>query len=699
MPDGALGPADAARIVAAIGAITVLPGLAWVTVFWPFGADIGRTERLAWVAGLSYLIVGAAAIALGRLGLLRLEPLVATLAIVTVAGAVASVVVARRRGYSLRVGRPRLGTLAFAIVAVGLPAIVLIVPQVRPVYPQGYPLGSITWYYWGLTTAILNDASIPATSVEWGGVYPYQGDYVLFSAYTATLPVLAGRASDFALMESLRLLGLAWAILAGLAAFRRFLPRWGAVVGVLLLLGSVHVASKYAGFRPESFNYALMFVALLALDRFRERMTVARAIPVVITIVALWIGHGVVLVVAGLLAAGVVVGHWLLGPRPTWRQLAGFAAVGVVGIVASSLADVVAQGKVLLVANALDPARIQGKGASDLTWQFLQWALGAGRLFTGNPDEAEALWSDRILAPWTVMSGILLWPILLSAVLPIPLWRWLPRRSRALYLGGWIFLVGLAVVVGAFLVLYDTYVPQRVGFGRLAPFSLVGAVIVVTVGWTAAAGAAGPLGASVARYLRGRSRSRAGPVGKRPRLRPRAARAAFGSVAWTIVLVAAIVVASRSVDAGIRTHVGDGLSPDGLATLTWIRDNTPPDALILANSYTEGSIGTLARRNGYLDGRAPYNKEFDFLLAAVDHLRLGRSFYAGEADVQALRNEGIDYVVVSPDKFALANPQPFCDPAAELDRRLPCFAVDPGVRDGLTEVARFGAIVVYRVEP
>ncbi len=693
MPDGVLGAGDIVRIVVALLAITVLPGLAWVAVFWPPGADIGRTERIAWVVGLSYLLVGSIAIALARLGVLRLEPLAVSLAIVTVAGLAASRIVVRRRGLSFGAARPSLGTVAFAIVAIGLPAIVLIGPQLAAVLRNGYPLGSITWYYWGLTTTIVDSASIPATSREWGGVYPYQGDYVLFSAYTATLPILAGRASDFALMELLRLLGLVWAVLAGLAAFRRFLPRWGAIVGVLLLLGSVHVASKYAGYRPESFNYALMFIALWAVDRFRERMTILRAIPVVVSIVALWIGHGVVLVVAGLLAASVVAGHWLVGRRPTWRELAGFAAVGVVGVVASTLADVVAQGKVLLIANALDPARIQGGGSSDLTWQFLQWALGAGRLLSGNPADAEALWSERILAPWTVMSGALRWPIVASAFLPVILWRWLPSRSRALYLGGWIFFVGLAVVVGAFLVLYDTYVPQRVGFGRLAPFTLVGAALVVTVGWTAVALAAGPLAATIRDLMSGRrSRNPARPSS-------RGWPAAVQSVAWAAVLAAAIVVAGRSAVGGISPHVGDGISADGLATLTWIRNNTPPDALILANSYTEGSIRTLAHRNGYLDGRAPYNKEFDFLLASVDQLRLGRSFYAGETDVQQLRDEGIDYVVVSPTKFGLANPQPFCDPQAEQDRDLPCFVVDPGARDGLTEVARFGSIVVYRVEP
>ncbi len=692
MQDGALGAAELVRIGMALAAITVLPGLAWVTVFWPLGADIGRTERWAWVVGLSYLIVGSVAIALARLGALRLEPLVLALLLVTIGGAVASAMIARRRGESIHLRRVSLDTAIFAVVAVGLPAFALVLPQILEIVPRGYPLGSITWYYWGLTTSIVDTASIPAFSAEWGDVYPYQGDYVLFSAYTATLPILAGRASDFALMELLRLFGLVWAVLAGLAAFRRFLPRWGAIVGVLMLLGSVFIASKYANFRPEAFNYALMFVALWGADRFREHMTVRRAVPVVVTIVALWIGHGVVLVIAGILAGSVVVGYWLVGNRPTWRELAAYAAVGIVGILASTLADFVAQGKVLLVANALDPVRIQGAGISDLTWQFLQWALGAGRLITGNPNEAEALWSDRILEPWTVLTGVLRWPLIASALLPIVLWRWLPRRSRALYVGGWIFLAGLAAVVVAFLVLYETYVPQRVGFGRLAPFSIVGAALLVTVGWTAAARAAGPLTATVVGYLTQRGVIPPQAIGPKHLAR-------LPTIAWAVVLAAALVVAGRSTVGGIYPHEGDGISGDGLATLTWIRDNTPPDALILANSYTEGAIGTLARRVGYLDGRAPYNKEFDFLLASVDQLKFGRSFYAGESDVQALRDRGIDYVVVSPAKFGLANPQPFCDPNAELDRLLPCFAVDPGAREGLTEVARFGAIAVYQVDP
>ena len=162
-----------------------------------------------------------------------------------------------------------------------------------------------------------------------------------------------------------------------------------------------------------------------------------------------------------------------------------------------------------------------------------------------------------------------------------------------------------------------------------------------------------------------------------------------------MLVAIASYVASGSTQEGIGNLARTRLSADGHDALVWLRDSTPPDSIILANAYTEGSIGTIARRNGLLDGRAPYNKQFDFLLASVDQLRLGRSFYQGETGIESLVTLGVDYVVVIQDNFAIANSRTFCDPPAELDPRLPCFAVDPGQASGLVEVARFGSIAIY----
>ena len=678
MPDGALALVDLGRIAVAALAIAVLPGAAWVFALWPPGADVSRLDRLAWIGTLSYVVVGALALGLARIGLLQLVPLAAGLAVTVAVGVVASAVRIRRSGW--RPGRPRIdaGRLVFLVAAIGIPALILLLPQLRIVVPGGYPLGSITWYYWGLTTDVVDAAAIPAMSAEWGGTYPYQGDYILFSAYSAALPILAGRASDFALMELLRLGAIVWAAAAGLSALRRFLPLWGSLIGVLILLGAEFIVSKFTGYRPESFHYALIFTAMWAVDRFRDRPTRLRAIPIVVTIAALWIGHGVVLVVAGLAAAAIVAGHWLVDRRPSLRELVAFGAVGVAGAVAAITVDAVVQGKVLLIANAIDPARIQGDTVSDLTWEFYQWALGGNFLQSGNPDDVTTLWSSRILLPWPILDTAARWAIALIALAPIALWRWIPRRTRALYAAGWLYLAGLLVVVAGFLFLYDTYVPQRVGFGRLAPFTLIGMGLLVTVGLTA-----------IVRSVAAAARSRS------PRV-----STAVAAACWAGVLGVAVLVAWGGARDGTEPHEGDGLSADGYAALTWLRDNTPADAIVLSNAYTEGAIGTIARRNGLTDGRAPYNKEFEFLATAVDHLKAGRSFFAGETGVDAIRAMGVDYVVVSPDRFALANPYRFCDPDAEVDRGLPCFAGAPfGERAGLDEVASFGEIEIYRVEP
>src|SRR4029079_15217069 len=135
----------------------------------------------------------------------------------------------------------------------------------------------------------------------------------------------------------------------------------------------------------------------------------------------------------------------------------------------------------------IDPVRLQGSVSSDLWWQFLQWALGAARLQSGNPDDVEILWNSRIIFPWPILETGAVWLAAVVAFGSVVLWPWLPRRTRTLYVAGWLFLAGHLVIVVAFLWLYQTYVPQRVGFGRLAPLSLVGVGMILAVGLTAIA--------------------------------------------------------------------------------------------------------------------------------------------------------------------------------------------------------------------
>lgn len=689
MPDHAVSPAELLQLVTATAVFFLAPGLAWQAVFWPPGADLGRLERMAGVFFVSYAAVGATALVLTRLGILSGPSLAVAIAVLVLAGIAASL--PRLAGSSIR--RPaRIGPYLIAFGAALAIGLLVVAPQIGMVFPAGYPIGTITWYYWTLARQILEAGAIPAVTAEWGGLYEFQGDYIVFSAFSAALAALGGRASEFAVMEALRLSSLIWAVVAALGAFRRFLPRGGALIATLLFFTAVQVFLKYTGYRPEAFNYALIFSALWFTDRLAEQPSARRAVPVVVTIVLLWLGHGVVLVLAGLLAGAIVLARWLQ-QRPSLRTMLGLASVPVVGFVSASLVDLLLQGNVLLFANAADPARIQGPFASDLTWQFRQWALGSDQLLTGDPAEAENLITQRVFAPWPVfdlvranVARLLL--LLLGVVgLPFLLWRWLGPAARRLHLASFFYLAGLIAAVYSFIVLYDTYVPQRVGFGRLAPFTIIAAVIWLAVGATAMVNAA----ADLALHLR-----RSGRLPDRLRARLSASAPSWRLLGWSLVVLVAVAIGARpSIAASRGILEASKLSADGHAALAWIAVNTPPDSIVLANGYTEGSIAAIARRNGLLDGRAPYNKEFEFLHRSVDLLRLARSFYAGEATLGQVADQGVDIVIAAPAPLELAHAHSFCTPQSLGDR--PC-ARDLSEEPGLRELVRFGQVVVYELD-
>jgi hypothetical protein len=685
MGDATLGPVELIRLAFGLAALGVVPGFLWHAAFWPPGADLRPAERLATIPLVSYLVSACVALALARVGLLGTASMAIALALVSAVGGVASVVRLRRLGRWSWSWLPAWPVLIAGALGFGLVAVVIVLPQLGLIFPDAIPVGSITWYYWGLAQQILDTGSIPRLSAEWGGQYPYQGDYVMFSAFSSALGFLGGRTSEFALMEALRLGSLAWGLIAAIGALRRFLPIGGALVCTVMFFSSIFVVGKYTGYRPESFHYALIFSALWAVDRFAERSTAIRAVPIVAVIVALWIGHGVVLVVAGLLGAAVFVARWLVDGRVSRRQLLAAGTVLGAGFLSAIVVDFVLQGTVILLANAADPGPIQGPTTSDITWQFFQWALGGEPLLSGDPSEAATVFSRIIEAPWLFVDAVGTWPAYLIAVIPLATWRFLATPARRLYLGSLIYLVGLGLAVLAFLTLYETYVPQRVGFGRLAPFALVGASLIVAVAATGIVGA-------IRRAASATTLRRTGLAdGRRASL-------LVGAAAWTAVIALAVVAVRPSITRGTAAVDAARLSSDGVAAMRWVRDNTPSDAIVYANAYTEGVIEVIAGRNGLLDGRAPYNKEFDFLLRAVEQLRVGRSFMAGEASVDRLVELGVDVVVVSPNAYDLANPTRFCQPAAEIDRSRPCFEVAIDGRPGLRRAATFGDIEIYLVE-
>jgi hypothetical protein len=181
---------------------------------------------------------------------------------------------------------------------------------------------------------------------------------------------------------------------------------------------------------------------------------------------------------------------------------------------------------------------------------------------------------------------------------PVLAWPWLdPRRRRALVFA-WVFALGLFVGSYLLFAISDTYVPARTGPRRLMPYELVLPVVsLVVVLW------------GIDRLLR---------PGWRALLAARGATLAAGALLTTLTVAAILPAADPVVDDAPEP----GLTTVGYEAYRWIDANLPADARILANAYTDGSIGALARRVGIVDGRAAYLEDRAFLAEAT-RLALG----------------------------------------------------------------------------
>ena len=88
----------------------------------------------------------------------------------------------------------------------------------------------------------------------------------------------------------------------------------------------------------------------------------------------------------------------------------------------------------------------------------------------------------------------------------------------------------------------------------------------------------------------------------------------------------------------------------GYDALRWIDANLPPDARLLTNAYTDGSILAVAHRQAILDGRAVYLEDADFLAASTSLVLGARVLFAdpgGPSAADYLAAERVSYVLVA----------------------------------------------------
>jgi hypothetical protein len=639
----------AAQTTMALALLFVLPGLMLGPLILP-GAPtplhvIGRA------LGLSLLIVSAACTLLAGIGQLRIVPLLAVLAVLSLAPLAHPTVRASLRRIRPRGSRRRGWWLGFA-AGLLLLGVVIVIPSRARVGPNLLPRTSTPWYYMAVAQEVADTGSIPKTIAEWGGARPFPTDY---------LPATAHAAAALELLPGDPLVAFTWYRIAILVAaaglttllLRRWFSSWVALLGACLLLSTVRLESKFLDYRPETFGLLLALFAIWAADRAvtdRSRRSAAIALAAA---VATFLSHAEVFLLLGPALVGIAVARALVGPglvglrRPRPRDLRplGFAAGVLAGalIIGSGLNGIFA-GEFRLLGyvtsdrhqptQAVPADRVPAgwKFSGDPTWDF--YVASVAPALDGQPPPknffGSSLLSRSILDVWPGLDargrGALV-TLGLLLIAPLLLWPWLDRRRRRFLLTWWIFAIGLLVGSWLLFAASSTYVPARIGPRRLIPYELFVPVMSAVL-----------LLFGLDRLVR---------PGWRLLLPRRGAMLAAGAM-LAIVTVGATAPASKS---AVNDEPDEpALSTLGYEALRWIDANLPRDARLLTNAYTDGSMLAVARRPSILDGRAVYLENAAFLADSTSLTLGARVLFADPGSESARRylaTERVDYVLVA----------------------------------------------------
>ena len=625
-PIALLASAVMATIVSVL--LFLLPGAALGPLLLP-GATT-PLARLGRAAGVSLLAALITCTLLARIGALTALAVLGSLAALTLLGVLVRrprPALAWRRVAAPVASRRTRRWWAGGLAGTALALAVIVIPSHLGVLPDLLPVSSTTWYYLNLARVTADLGAFPTQLAEWGALRPFPTDYLPVTGHTAAaLLVLPG--DTLVRLELYRVIVLALGVLFATLLFRRWVSGWTALLGAILLLGTVRLEQKFDGYRPETVALVLALFTLWVADRaIAERSPRAFAVALVASGVV-FLSHAEVflvlapvLVATGVARAVVVPGrsHGWIGLRiPTVRAAAAPAmAIALVlggmafGVVAGSsltgkpgvLGYVVGRGTATQ-GDAMSRGRPSEVPASwtftnDPTWDFYTASVAPALVGSQPPDD----FTDSLLLPRSIL---LVWPgldgrvlsglVVLAALVIAPLlaWPFLDGRRRR-FLLTWAVFAALLVAGSVLLfALSDTYVPQRTAGRRLMPYLLFVPVVAMTVlvwiaGWVTAP------------YWRALLPGRSGS----------GRRAVAAGLAMAVLTVGAVSAAPNP--GGVADEREAALSPVGYEAYRWMAINLPADARILANAYTDGSIAAVTKRVGIVDGRAVYLEDPAFL--------------------------------------------------------------------------------------
>lgn len=679
-------------------------------------------------AALGFALAVPATVLLAVPTLLARSLSVATLAgagAVLVAAAAARVLPgARRRLGAARVpaAGERLGALrSRVLVALGVAAAAgvafaaVLGPQLSVRGSTDIPLASPSWRYWNLAQTIASQGHIPATDLEWAGRHPFPTEYAAASIHAAATYLLSGTSTS-ALGDSLKLLdayGLAMVVLALVAFFAlwtRWLPPWWAALASVLTMSAARPALKFTSYRPESVGLLLVIWSVWLLDEAIGRRSPRWALMAGLVSATALLAHAEVWLLTPALWAGVVAGRLVVPWARSRRAKAGGpAGAPTIKLAVAAFLSFLACTALLFAATGTGArlGRIAGLGGRsptavstsrpgrwgpDLTWSLREATVNPAEMHRAPPNVYGQLLSvNDTRKPW---HGVLLSHLPLRTLLCLLAMVLLAATLLRRFSGGspeqegpsradpatrreplgevlargaatWVVFVALlAAVVFAIELAYHTYVPEYAGPYRLFPYYAL-----------ALPGLLAGLALVASRAL-GRLLARTGaPSGV---LGPLAASAA------TALALVAVVPWRVTVPSWDRA-----LSPGAYRALSFVRTHTRPGTVVYTNSFTQGSIGFLTRREGWTDGEVPYVESRSWVEEAITRLVDESRYFADPARNGALLPRRVGVVVAAAQPLSVGGLVTFPVDLAQL-RRSP----------RLRMMASFdrGRILVFRVD-
>lgn len=531
-------------------------------------------------------------------------------------------------------------------------------PQIASRRPDGLPWGSTVWYYWWVVKQVYSEGGVPRSAAEWGSISrPFPVEYLGAALHGAISTAVSGQ-PDLLFLERYRVAMAILGLLAFYALWRVWMPPWWSWIASLLTLSSERLAPKFLTYWPETFGLLLVVWSGWLLEEAMRRRSARWMMLAGLVSGTSYISHAEIWLLTGPLWLGIVLSRVVHQLRPlkrgdfasvrgaTGATLRSIRSPGVRLFAACFLAWLVTVAgtavstgggarmqQLIAVGGTSEEAQVQ-ETSDDPTWSLHSAMYDPRWESRGAPTFCNRMLSLGVVRrPYERLDLRSTWALVALGTAGGLLLVMSPRLSTGLVAGIVVWLVYvLGVYAGSSVICarYDTFVPERAGYLRILPNYVIAlSGFLAALAWLATS--------LLYRRLRSRLRGEWARV-----VRLRIVAAAATSIVSAFVLLSLTPLASGRI-------VGPdyGLSPVAYEALTWLEASTPADTIVLANSYTAGSIASVSGRVGVLDGRAPYLEPPAWRGSATQALLDSRAFFADPVANCEKLPKATDYVLLS----------------------------------------------------